>query len=66
MAATLVFFEEEERIFTGRGLTGTDYLSSADFYFAAVDSWRAIGSLNTEHRYCPMSMLGGQIMFGGG
>ena len=59
-------FEGEEGIFVAGGFNGTDYLSSAEFYFPTVDTWRVIGSLNTARRYCPMTMLDNQIMFGGG
>ena len=31
-----------------------------------MDSWRAIGSLNTARRYCLMTKLDNQILFGGG
>ena len=59
-------FEGEEGIFVAGGFNGTDYLSSAEFYFAAMDSWRALGTVNTARRYSPMTMLGDQVVFGGG
>ena len=59
-------FEGKEGIFVAGGFNGTDYLSSVEFYIVALDSWHAIGSLNTARRYCPMTILGEQIMLGGG
>ena len=59
-------FEGEEGIVVGGGFNGTDYLSSAEFYSTALDSWRTIGSLNTARRYSPMTMVGDRIIFGGG
>ena len=43
-----------------------NHLASAEFFNPISDMWHAIGSINTERVYSPMTMVGQELIVSGG
>ena len=59
-------FEGQEGIYVAGGFDGIGDLSSTEFYNAEMDRWQTLGSLQTARPYSHVTLLGKQIMVGGG
>ena len=59
-------FLEQEGIFVSGGHDGDSYSATVDFYFASLNTWVAVSSLETARVYHSMNLVGGLVAVVGG